>query len=279
MNILSFLTFSIFAAESLISPLTSEYQTPIQEIAKPDVSFSELIIPTPEPTTTPIPTPSLSPTPTPRTTRKSTVTIALLGDSMMDTLGPNAPHLGAALKKTYSGTTFVIKNFGVGGTPIDSGIGRIPTLASTNPDVVILESFAYNVSGTTNQGEIDRHWLKLAQAVDTIRNNLPNAKIVIAATIAPNTTRFGDGAPGIAFSLKDKQERTDMIKKYLETTVKFAKSEHLPLANAYNASVDSTGNGKLMYINNGDHIHYSDAGRLLMGSKMAQAMIVNKLLE
>jgi len=34
-----------------------------------------------------------------------------------------------------------------------------------------------------------------------------------------------------------------------------------------------------MYINNGDHIHYSDAGRSLMGSKIAQAMIVNKLLE
>ena len=45
MNILSFLTFSIFAAESLISPLTSEYQTPIQEVTKPDISFSELAIP------------------------------------------------------------------------------------------------------------------------------------------------------------------------------------------------------------------------------------------
>ncbi len=286
MNILSLLTFSIFAAESLISPLTSEYQPPIQtEIAKPDISFSELVIPEVlgEETAieeTPSPTPSPTTTPKPiRRTRKGTMTIALLGDSMMDTLGPNAPHLSQALKKTYPATTFVIKNFGVGGTPIDSGIERIPTIASTNPDVIVLESFAYNVSGTTSQGEVDRHWLNLARAVDAIKNNLPNTKIVIAATIAPNSTRFGDGAPGIAFSQQDKQERTTMIKKYLETTIKFAQSEHTPLANAYHASVDSTGNGKLMYINNGDHIHYSDAGRILMGSKIAQAMIVNKLLE
>ena len=207
------------------------------------------------------------------------MTIALLGDSMMDTLGPNAPHLSSALKKTYPATTFVIKNFGVGGTPIDSGIGRIPTIASINPDVIVLESFAYNVSGTTSQGEVDRHWLNLARAVDAIKNNLPNTKIVIAATIAPNSIRFGDGAPGIAFSSKDKQERTDMIKKYIETAIKFARSEHIPLADAYHASLDNSGNGKLALINSGDHIHYSDSGRALMGSKIAQAMIVNKLLE
>ena len=279
MNILSFLAFSIFAAESLISPLTSEYQPPIQEIAKPDISFSELAIPEVLGEETAVEeTPSPTPKPV-RHTRKSTMTIALLGDSMMDTLGPNAPHLAHALKKTYPNTTFVIKNFGVGGTPIDSGIGRIPSIASINPDVIVLESFAYNVSGTTSQGEIDRHWLKLAQAVDTIKNNLPNTKIVIAATIAPNSIRFGDGAPGIAFSSKDKQERTDMIKKYIETAIKFARSEHIPLADAYHASLDNSGNGKLALINSGDHIHYSDSGRALMGSKIAQAMIVNKLLE
>ncbi len=282
MNILSFLTFSIFAAESLISPLTSEYQPPIQEIAKPEISFSELAVPevTPTPPAKRDPPLAETPTPTPiRHTRKSTMTIALLGDSMMDTLGLNAPHLANALKKTYPNTTFVIKNFGVGGTPIASGIERIPALASTNPDVLVLESFAYNVSGTTNPGEVDHHWLELARAVDTIKNNLPNVKIVIAATIAPNSSRFGDGAPGIAFSPEDKIARTGMIKKYIETAIKFAQSEHFPLANAYNASLDSSGNGKLTYINSGDHIHYSDSGRTLMGSKIANAMIVNKLLE
>ena len=292
MNILSLLTFTIFAAESLISPLTSDYQVPIAELSKPTISFSELEVPTPSPTPISTPSPSLTPTPTQlpiRTTKKSTITIALLGDSMIDTLGPDAPHLANALKKTYPNTTFIIKNLGVGGKPINDGIDRItngytylgtsyPPLMSQNPDVVVLESFGYNATGT-GQGAIDHHWLELARAVDVIKSNLPNAKVVIAATIAPNSTRFGDGAPGLAFSSEDKQKRTTNIKQYIETAIKFAKSEHIPLADAYDASLDGSDDGKLAYINSGDHIHYSDAGRTLMGSKIAGAIVGNKLLE
>lgn len=197
---------------------------------------------------------------------------------MMDTLGPDVPYLSSALKKTYPNTTFVIKNFGVGGTSIDNGIERIPLLSSVHPDVVVLESFGYNPTGE-NPGAIDRHWLELARAVDTIKANLPYTKILIAATIAPNADSFGDGAPGLSFSSGDKQERTATIKKYLENAIKFANSEHFPLANAYSASLDGSGNGKLLYINNGDHIHYSDAGRQLMESKIAGAIIANRLLE
>lgn len=284
MNILSLFSFAIFAAESILSPLPPDYQAPPELPSKPIVSFSELpvpVTPTPSPTPSPTPTPTGTPppTPTPKQTRKQAVTIALLGDSMIDTLGPTMPYLTQTLKKTYPNTTFVVKNHGVGGIPIASGIDRIPTVASSNPDVIVLESFAYNVSGTTDQGEIDHHWLELARAVDAIQTGIPHAKIVIAATIAPNSIRFGDGAPGLAFSPEDKIARTGMIKKYIETTVKFAQSEHLPLANAFSSSLDSSGNGKLVYINSGDHIHYSDAGRLLMESKIAGSIIANKLLE
>lgn len=295
MNILSLFTFAVFAAESIISPLTSDYQPPIVEPPKPTTSFSELEVPTASNAAdAPSPTPTLSPTPTPspipvRHTKQQTVTIALLGDSMIDTLGPDAPHLVNALKKIYPDTTFVIKNLGVGGKPIDDGIDRItngytylgssyPSLTAINPDVVVVESFGYNPTGKDPEA-IDHHWLELARAVDTIKNNLPYAKIVIAATIAPNSVRFGDGALGLAFSSEDKQKRTENIKKYIETAIKFAKSEHIPLADAYHTSIDATGNGKLAYINSGDHIHYSDAGRTLMGSKIAGAIVANKLLE
>jgi lysophospholipase L1-like esterase len=295
MNIFSLFSFTIFAAESIISPLTPDYLPPTAEPSKPAISFAELAIPEvlgvateEEIVVEPSPTPTPSPIPI-RHTKKSTVTIALLGDSMMDTLGPNAPHLASVLKKTYPNTTVVIKNVGVGGKPIDDGIERItngytylgssyPSLASLHPDVVVVESFGYNPTGN-DQGAIDHHWLELARAIDSIRANLPDAKIVIAATIAPNASRFGDGAPGIAFSSEDKVQRTETIKKYIETAIKFAKSEHIPLADAYDASMDTSGNGKLVYINSGDHIHYSDAGRSLMGSKIAGAIVGNKLLE
>ena len=221
--------------------------------------------------------------------KKNSVTIALLGDSMMDTLGPAAPTLHTALKKIYPKTNFTIKNFGVGGTGIQYGIKRItegytylgksyPSLVETNPDIVVIESFGYNPFGD-DAGTIDAHWLLLAKAVDTVKAHLPNAKIVMAATIAPNANRFGDGAAGLSFSVIDKWQRTTTIKKYLENTVRFATGEHLPLADAYHPSLMPDGNGNLKYINGGDHIHYSDKGRALMASKIAEAFTKNNLLE
>jgi len=208
---------------------------------------------------------------------------------MMDTLGPDAPALKTALKNIYPNTTFTIKNFGVGGTDITYGIKRItegytylgssyPSIASIQPDVVVLESFGYNQTGG-DDGAINNHWLLLAKTIDTIKINIPHTKIVIAATIAPNATTFGDGAAGLLFSTSDKWERVTTIKKYLDNAVRFAKSEQLPLADAYHPSLLSDGNGNLLYINRGDNIHYSDKGRALMAQKIAQAIAANRLLE
>ncbi len=267
-------------------------------------SFGELMA-----TSTPIPTtapavlgtttfigpvkPSVIPTPQTKqqnsAIKKGAVTIALLGDSMMDTMGPNAPTLQTALKKRFPRTTFIIKNYGVGGTGIQYGIERITNgytylgtsyapLVSANPDIVVVESFGYNPFGD-DAGTIDAHWLLLAKTVDTIKAHLPNAKIVMAATIAPNANRFGDGAYGLSFSVIEKWQRTTTIKKYLENTVRFANGEHLPLADAYHPSLLPDGNGNLTYINSGDHIHYSDKGRALMATKIADAIVKNNLLD
>lgn len=300
MDILSFFTIGAVAATAVISPLADDVPVPTQEYAKPAVSFGALAAGQPAvlgdetirdiPAESLSPTPTLTATPTPaRRTKQKTVTIALLGDSMTDTLGPDAPHLRTALKKIYPATSFVIRNYGVGGTGIQYGIERITSgytylgksyasLVSENPDVVVLESFGYNPFGS-DESAINSHWMLLAQAVDTIRRNLPSADIVLAATIAPNATRFGDGAPGIAFSSEDKWQRVATIKKYLENAVRFGKSQKLPVADAYHASLLPDGNGNLSYINGGDHIHYSDKGRSLMASQIAKAITQNRLLE
>ncbi len=289
------LAFLSLSAVTVLSPIAVTI-TPTPTITgpgKPAMTFGQILNP-PQVLgqTTVVYGPSLPPSPPPtpvKKTKKSVVTVALLGDSMMDTLGPQAPALQYALKRIYPHTAFVIKNYGVGGTNIQYGIERITngytylgttytSLIATNPDIVVVESFGYNPFGS-DAGTIDSHWLLLAKAVDTIRANLPNAKIIIAATIAPNANFFGDGAPGLAFSVLDKWERVTTIKKYLENAVRFANSEHLPLADAYHPSLLSDGNGNLIYINSGDHIHYSDKGRALMASQIAGAITKNKLLE
>ena len=152
----------------------------------------------------------------------------------------------------------------------------MPTLVSQHPDIVVIESFAYNPYPFA-EGALTTHWLRLASIVDTIKEKLPDAKIVIAATIAPNEQVFGDGA--LNWDQIGKAQKVRTIKNYLDNAVGFAKGEHLPLADAYHASLDSADNGKLAYINPGDHIHYSDAGRALFANVVANAIASNRLLE
>jgi len=293
----SFFLPIVYASDVVLSPLPADFVFPSSyqvtqndTLPKPEFSFGDLY-PTPTPTIlieeTPMPT--AKPTPVPQKTKKSSYMIALLGDSMTDTLGPEAPHLKTALKNIYPATAFTIKNYGVGGTNIEYGIERItnaysylgqsiPSLVSANPDLVVLESFAYNPFSDADGG-ITRHWLNLGKAVTTLKNNLPQVKIVIAATIAPNASVFGDGAAGLSFDPIAKWQKVDIIKKYLDNTVKFAQGENLPLANAYTPSLMRDGNGNLTYINGGDHIHYSDAGRAFFSSIIASTIGKNKLLE
>lgn len=242
-------------------------------------------------TTTPSPTPELTPTPTPiqATSSKKNVTVAVLGDSMVDTLGIDLPEMRAMLDSYYPGTKFTMLNYGVGATNIEYGLVRIlngytyldreiPSLESQKPDIVVIESFGYNPF-PYDEGALERHWLAMAYIVDTIQQHLPDAEIVIAVTIAPNWDLFGDGAPGVAFGPQDKIERSAVIRAYLESTIKFAKSQGLPLADAYTPSKLANGNGNPAYINAGDHIHPSPAGRKLFADVVAQTIATNDLLK
>lgn len=293
--LLSLFTSVVFAAEMILSPLADVTPTPTP-IPQPRISFGSLVVPVLTPTATPVPVvlgqtiPNITPTPTlTYRARQKHYAVAMLGDSMVDTLGPDIPHLKRKLISLFPGTTFTMLNYGVGATNIDAGLSRItenysylgrdvPSLLSQSPDIVVIESFGYNPY-PFEDGALERHWLQMAAMVDMIENRLPAAKIIIAATIAPNSQLFGDGAPGLAFSASDKQARTSTIKQYLDSTVKFAQSQGLPLADAFHPSLMENGDGNVLYINGGDHIHYSDAGRDLMAQKIADAITTNKLLE
>lgn len=304
-------TATAYAADKIISPLPDP--TPVITLSvtttKPQVSFGDLlgfipdttvVSPVPDATPTPSPTliPTISTTPTPsptpidtRTAKKRAIVVSLVGDSMIDTLGPVGSGLAQRLNAIYPNATFTIINHGVGAENIDSGLRRLTqnytylglgrnAVVSERPDVVVIESFGYNPFPQADINDaLTTHWLRLAAMVDTIHQQLPDTKIVIATTIAPNWTVFGDGAPGISFTPEGKRTKVEEIKKYLENTIAFAKSQGLPLANAYTPSLDSDGNGFIRYINSGDHIHYSDSGRAFFSQTVANSIISNRLLE
>lgn len=292
-NVFSIFSFIVFAAESILSPLAQQAPATISP-TKPDVTFAQVsqkttsfgdVLGIVSVQVTPVP----SPTPIPKTARQKKFVIAALGDSMIDTLGPDLPNLKNILTSVYRRTEFTMLNYGVGGTNIDYGIERltsdytyldrhIPALVSQFPDILIVESFAYNPY-SFDEGALDTHWLALAKIIDTMKLYCPQTKILLAATIAPNAVVFGDGGNLRPQDADGKLKKVTTIKKYLESTIRFAQSQNVPLANAFYPSLQEDGNGKLEYINGGDNIHYSDAGREFFSKIIADAIIDNHLLE
>jgi hypothetical protein len=215
-------------------------------------------------------------------------TIVVLGDSMIDTLNPGLPQLAAALQKLYPAKKFNLINYGYGASNIEYGLYRLTndfeyldkkysSLISLKPDLVVIESFAYNNFGNTQSG-IDRQWLALGAITTILKEQLPDTKIVLASTIAPNSVVFGNGIPGTNFSALEKIEKTKTIKLYLQNLVNFATSQNFPLADAYHPSLIN-GEGNRDYINQGDNLHPSGPGGEFFCQTVAQTIFNNQLID
>lgn len=244
-------------------------------------------------------TPASLPTPTPTISadnlqrynlvspKNGKATIAVLGDSMVDTLQTELPQLKILLAQAYPNYEFKLYNFGVGGENIESGLSRLtseydyigthhPSVLEVHPDILVIESFAYN-PWSNSQSDLDRQWHDLSQMLDTVKSNSPQTKIILAATIAPNSDIFGDGV--LNWSPEDKKNKTQIIKSYLQNLVNFSSSTRLPLADAYHDSLKSDGEGDERYISSSDHLHPSGLGGYLFFQKVVQAIEKNKLIE
>lgn len=216
------------------------------------------------------------------------ITIAVLGDSMIDTLQTGIPQLQTALNQYFPEKKFNLLNYGYGGRDIEYGLYRLTnnydylsvhfdSLIAQKPDIVVIESFAYNNFGNSDEG-INRHWLTMGAITTTLKQKLPTAKIVMAATIAPNSVIFSNGVKDLHFSALEKIEKTLTIKLYLQNTVNFATSQGFPLADAYHLSLfDHEGLNEL--INPTDNIHPSLGGATLFCDVIADTIYQNKLID
>lgn len=205
-----------------------------------------------------------------------TTTIALLGDSMVNTLGPTFFNLTQSLYRYYPNyRLFRTLNFGKGSDTIDGGLSRLSDLVNQKPDIIVIESFAYNNFGNTPTG-FNHHQEILNQIISTLQSKLPNSKLVILATIAPNPNLFAKGV--YDFDSPTRLEKTQTIGKYLQRTVSYAQSNNLPLANVYQPSLVNE-IGDPLYIDSIDHIHPSSQGKELIGNILAKTIFDNHLID
>lgn len=276
-------------------PTLIESVNEITSFTQPPVT--DYLFPTPTPTDYPLPTFTPLPvyiTPTPGLQNfispnipKSTYTVALLGDSMTDTLGKDLPQLKNLLHQNFPSYSFALLNYGQGSTNIESGLYRLtnttnylgrsyPPLLSYKPDILVVESFAYNHWGP-EESDLNRQWIDIAKIIDTVRENSPATKIILASSIAPNASIFGDGA--LNWNSDQKWTAAQTVKSYLQNLTNFATSQHFPLADAYHPSLGTDGNGIPTYINNGDHLHPSDEGKTLYSQKIVDAIKENNIIQ
>lgn len=196
-----------------------------------------------------------------------TITIAVFGDSMVDTLGTQLPYFKSSLQNYFPRAKFRLFNYGLGAQNIEEAIKRLdqtykqgernyPPLPELNADIIVVNSFAYNPFGET-EDPLYQHWANLV-ILTSILEEKTNAKIIVLADIAPSPSQV--------------LENTPTINQYLQNTIEFSQAYHLPLANVYEKSLTTNGQGDLKYIDNHDHIHPSSSGQRLTGQVLAQTI-------
>jgi len=277
----------ISAYKTPVSAPTSSNNPPGQVLGTQSSPLPSPVNPT---TAKPATKPSPKPTIKPQTIGGDgqVITIAVLGDSMIDSLGAGIPDLEKSLAQYFPQKKFNIINYGVGASDLEYALYRLknnyryldtvhPSLLSLKPDIIVVESFAYNNFGNTQNG-FDRQWLALGAITTEIKTNLPNTKIILAATIAPESSRFAVGS-GTTYTAMEKIEKTKTIKLYQKNLLNFATSQKFPLADAFTPSLNSKNEGLSQLINDKDNLHPSALGSQFFCDTLAKTIFDQGLLD
>lgn len=217
--------------------------------------------------TTPAPSPSILGTIS-RSKIPRPLTLVFIGDSMIDTIFSQNSIVDTNLKNF---------NYGFGSTTIDSAAKRLtnqtiyrdlvkPPITSLKPDIIVIESFAYNNYGNTENGLV-KYQTELTALISKIKQLLPNSKIILASTITPNASVF---ATGQGFTPQEQLEKTETIKKYQSTFIQYATTNHYPLVDITTITKQKPTN----FISS-DGIHPNSTGAQTFFDTLTQVLIEN----
>lgn len=226
----------------------------------------------------PSPAFSTTPTPKPNPFAGKTYSIAVYGDSMVETMGEDLPYLSSALSSKYPSTTFKLYNYGIGAENAQMGLDRFgnafvrgnrnyPSVAALTPDILIVGSFAYNPFVPHDK---NKHLSVLTELVN--RSKSAGKKVYILVEIAPLADGFGAGPGGVNWPENLTDEHTLKIRDQLDNAMFLGSSLGVGLVNTYSPSVKSNGYGKAEYVNAHDGIHPSDTGHRFMAKIIADTI-------
>lgn len=212
------------------------------------------------------------------TTKKKSYTIALIGDSMIDTMGENTEYLQASLSKKYPATTFHLYNYGIGAQNVQMGLDRFssafnnrerhyPSIPDLHPDIIIVGSFAYNPFFPHDK---NRHYTVLTQLVKQAKTVTPAVYILVE--IAPLRENFGKGQHGPNMTEDAAIRQALAITEQLDNAIAVGNSLGVPVINAYSPSKANGNYGSGVYTNPDDGIHPSAAGHTFTANLIARTL-------
>lgn len=212
-------------------------------------------------------------------TFKKTYSIAIYGDSMVETMGENLEYLDKSMKKYYPRFDFKFYNYGIGGDNIDKGLSRLneefhrntrnyPALSQLHPDVLIIGSFSYNPFVPHDK---DKHARLLAELAN--RGRLVSNKTYILKEIAPLETGFGKGPRGVNWPEDSVKVHVGYILDQLANVSDVTNYLNVGLIDVYSVSIiPGSRFGKPLYVNKDDGIHPSVEGIILTADKIASTI-------
>jgi lysophospholipase L1-like esterase len=286
-NQIVFVLTLIFIAELITAIIVTPEK---REFPKFPVSISEEI-----PTPTSIPEPTLPPaTPTPSyftLYKKPTLAktyrydVYLVGDSMTHAFGPRGGKFTENLSAAYPANFFEVSNYGQAAKSIidlpnilkeqyqaDKDLLLKPILEATpKPNLIIIESFGYNPLSQFSRAEgLKKQEEILTQVLTELTKRFPNTAIMFLTAIAPDKRTYAAkiNKTTVAERFAQAEERIEFITNHR----KYAREHNIPLADAYQESLDASGDGDTKYINADDNIHPSEEGLALMGRVITQSI-------
>ena len=224
------------------------------------------------PTSIPTSTITRSPSPTVPSLRlpKENYTIALYGDSMIDTMGEKLEILQKELYRSYPKTSFKLYNYGIGAQNIETGVGRFendfsnkervyPPITTIKPDIIILGTFAYN---PFVPHDLEKYKTNLSSLIQKAKNVTP--QVYLLAEIGPKKTGFGKGEFGVNWTEDQAYQQALFIIKQLKAAINIANTQEIPVINTYGKSLIDDTFGNPIYVRKEDGIHPSYEGHLFM---------------
>lgn len=222
----------------------------------------------PSPFSNKSPAPTITAAPSQIILKKNSYSIAIFGDSMVDTMGENLEYLQKILSKKYPNTSFTLYNYGIGGQNVEQGLARFessfvnrernfPPIPALNPDILIIGSFAYNPFSTHDR---NKHYSLLRELLWKAKKIFPN--VYLLAETSPLKNGFGVGKNGVNMPEQAAREQAIHIIEQLDNVINLSNAENTPLINVYEYSKIDRSFGDPYYVNKDDGIHPSAAGHV-----------------